>query len=228
MSFIVLTALIASMGAGRFIPSCSLLRSWKCGHISIILLWVLSLRPHCWSPIHCQWSTSSQHLLPVHVDTKARLCVYCTKTPTSRLHLSHLWCCKSGSLCSFPSAGYLLLQRSPLNVFSVQGWAGPAWPLLPGHTWPGFQTGLCLRILNSPAICFAHCCWCSFIEADSFVGQNRAAGACWVITRWNQSINKETRALINRLIFYARAVAICHYWLFCQLIVWWSEQLFGL
>lgn len=126
MSFIVLTALIASMGAGRFIPSCSLLWSRKCGHISIILLRVLSPRPHCWSPIHCQWSTSSQHLLPVHVDTEARLCVYCTKTPTSRLHLSHLWCCKSGSLCSFPSAGYLLLQTAISNkrVFSLRlSWA---------------------------------------------------------------------------------------------------------
>lgn len=140
MSFIVLTALIASMGAGFFMSSCSLLWSRKCGHISIMLLWVLSPRPHCWSPIRCQWSTSSRHLVLVYVDMKPCLCVYCTKTPTSRLHLSHLWCCKSGSLCS-----YLLLQTVfPIrpNVFLVQDWAGRAWSLLSWHTWPGFQTGL--------------------------------------------------------------------------------------
>lgn len=31
-----------------------------------------------------------QHLLLVYVDMKAHLCVYCIKTPTRRLHLSHL------------------------------------------------------------------------------------------------------------------------------------------
>lgn len=117
---------------------------------------------------------------------RPRLCVYCTKTPTSRLHFSHLWRCECGCHCSVSSAGYLLPRAKQTACFS----AGLARSVLPGTLDLVSKLGYFCESLIYLWFVFVHRCRRSFIKNDSFVGQNSAAGACWVITWGNQSTAK--------------------------------------
>lgn len=96
---------------------------------------------------------SVEHIQPMFalsacVHMKARVCVYCAKTPTSRLQLSNLWC-EYGSLCSFSSVGYRLLQAKETELSKL----GRPGLCFPAHLiWLEF----CLWILNLQVICFLH------------------------------------------------------------------------